>query len=199
MPSLEALILGTKRAIEPTDLQGVLTGEVIIPDVTISEMHSDEVTVTQHPVDTGANISDHAFRQPATVVCTFGWSSSSRLINTAMSGASLSEIGSMLKAKDSVADIYQKLLELKDSRTPIKLSTAKRVYPSVIITRVTTTTTVDSENAAIIEVTFQEILVAQAKTVTLASVQQQNPSRTASVKAGGQRYGTPAQQLLEGR
>lgn len=196
MPSLEALIMGTKRAIEPVDLKGVSTGEAIIPDVTISEMHSDEVTVTQHPVDTGANIADHAYRQPATVVCTFGWSDSSRLINSLLSDGA---VGSLLKGKGSVEDVYKTLLELKDNRTPLKLSTAKRVYPCVIITRITTTTTVDSENAAVIEITFQEILVAQAKTVTLASVQQKNPEKTASVKNGGQRYGTPAQQLLEGR
>ncbi len=196
MPSLEALIMGTKRAIEPVDLKGVSTGEAIIPDVTISEMHSDEVTVTQHPVDTGANIADHAYRQPATVVCTFGWSDSSRLINSLLSDGA---VGSLLKGKGSVEDVYKTLLELKDNRTPLKLSTAKRVYPCVIITRITTTTTVDSENAAVIEITFQEILIAQAKTVTLASVQQKNPEKTASVKNGGQRYGTPAQQLLEGR
>lgn len=197
MPSLEALIMGTKRAIDPIDLNGVATGEAIIPDVTISEMHSDEVTVTQHPVDTGANIADHAYRQPATVVCTFGWSDSSRLINSLMSGGT-GAVGSLLKGKGSVEDVYKTLLELKDKRTTLKLSTAKRVYPCVIITRITTTT-VDSENAAVIEITFQEILVAQAKTVTLASVQQKNPEKTASVKNGGQRYGTPAQQLLEGR
>jgi len=197
MPSLEALIMGTKRAIEPVSLNGTPAGEAIIPDVTISEMHSDEVTVTQHPVDTGANIADHAYRQPATVVCTFGWSDSSRLINSLMSGGT-GAVGSLLKGKGSVEDVYKTLLELKDKRTTLKLSTAKRVYPCVIITRITTTT-VDSENAAVIEITFQEILVAQAKTVTLASVQQKKPEKTASVKNGGQRYGTPAQQLLEGR
>lgn len=198
MPSLEALIMGTKRAIEPVDLNGVSAGEAIIPDVTLSEMHSDEVAVTQHPVDTGANIADHAYRQPATVVCTFGWSDSSRLINSLMDGGT-GAVGSLLKGKGSVEDVYKTLLELKDKRTPLKLSTAKRVYPCVIITRITTTTTVDSENAAVIEITFQEILVAQAKTVTLASVQQKKPEKTARVKNGGQRYGTPAQQLLEGR
>lgn len=68
MPSLEALLLGTKRSIEPTNLEGQVTGEAIIPDVTIAETHSDEVVVTTHPVDTGAQIADHAYRQPASVI-----------------------------------------------------------------------------------------------------------------------------------
>lgn len=190
MPSLEALILGTKRSIEPTNLEGQLTGEAIIPDVVISELHSDEVTVTTHPVDTGAQITDHAFRQPAVVICTFGWSDSSRLVNSLFDG-------SLFKGIESVKDIYDKLLRLKDARQVLKLSTAKRVYDSVLITKLMTTT-VDTENSAIIEVTFQEILTAQARTVALASVTQADASKTASTTNGGQRYATLAQQTLLG-
>lgn len=197
MPSLEALLLGTKRSIEPTNLEGQLTGEAIIPDVVISELHSDEVTVTNHPVDTGAQITDHAFRQPAVVICTFGWSDSSRLVNSVFDGSAFSG-GSLFRGTDSVNDVYDKLLRLKDSRQVLKLSTAKRVYDSVLITKLMTTTTVDTENAAIIEVTFQEILMAQARTVTLASITQSDPSKTASMTNGGQRYATLAQQTYLG-
>lgn len=188
MPSLEALLLGTKRSIEPTNLEGQLSGEAIIPDVTIAEVHSDEVTVTSHPVDTGAQIADHAFRQPAVVICTFGWSDSSRLVNSLFDG-------SLFKGIESVKDVYDKLLRLKDARQVLKLSTGKRVYDAVIITKLMTTTTVDTENSAIIEVTFQEILTARARTVTLASVTQSNASRTAGTSNGGNRS---AQQILLG-
>lgn len=188
MPSLEALLLGTKRSIEPTNLEGQLSGEAIIPDVTIAEVHSDEVTVTSHPVDTGAQIADHAFRQPAVVICTFGWSDSSRLVNSLFDG-------SLFKGIESVKDVYDKLLRLKDARQVLKLSTGKRVYDAVIITKLMTTTTVDTENSAIIEVTFQEILTARARTVRLASVTQSNASRTAGTSNGGNRS---AQQILLG-
>lgn len=188
MPSLEALLLGTKRSIEPTNLEGQVTGEAIIPDVTIAETHSDEVVVTTHPVDTGAQIADHAYRQPASVICTFGWSDSSRLVNSLFDG-------SLFKGIESVKDVYDKLLRLKDARQVLKLSTGKRVYDAVIITKLMTTTTVDTENSAIIEVTFQEILTARARTVTLASVTQSNASRTAGTSNGGNRS---AQQILLG-
>ena len=81
--SLEALLLGRSRGITPEE------GDAIIPDVVISETHDDDVTVTQHPVDTGAPIADHAFVQPAIVTCVFGWSDSSRLINSALDGSIL--------------------------------------------------------------------------------------------------------------
>jgi hypothetical protein len=38
---------------------------VIIPDVVVSEKHSDTLEITEHPVETGAAISDHAYKRPA--------------------------------------------------------------------------------------------------------------------------------------
>ena len=188
MASLQALLLGVKRSIEPSDLLGGLTGESIIPDVTISEFHSDEVTVTTHPVDTGAQISDHAYKQPATVVCSFGWSNSSRLLNSVLDG-------SIFRGLESANDVYKRLLKMQEERQQLKLSTGKRVYDNVIITKIQTTTTVDTENAAIIEVTFQEILLATTRTVALASIQQ-DISRTGSVVDQGNKSATQAQKTL---
>lgn len=188
MASLQALLLGVKRSIEPSDLLGGLTGESIIPDVTISEFHSDEVTVTTHPVDTGAQISDHAYKQPATVVCSFGWSNSSRLLNSVLDG-------SIFRGLESANDVYKRLLKMQEERQQLKLSTGKRVYDNVIITKIQTTTTVNTENAAIIEVTFQEILLATTRTVALASIQQ-DISRTGGVVDQGNKSATQAQKTL---
>lgn len=188
MASLQALLLGVKRSIEPSDLLGGLTGESIIPDVTISEFHSDEVTVTTHPVDTGAQISDHAYKQPATVVCSFGWSNSSRLLNSVLDG-------SIFRGLESANDVYKRLLKMQEERQQLKLSTGKRVYDNVIITKIQTTTTVDTESAAIIEVTFQEILLATTRTVALASIQQ-DISRTGGVVDQGNKSATQAQKTL---
>ena len=192
MATLEALLFGTKRSIEPTDLSGETTGEAIIPDVIISEAHTDDVTITKHPVDTGANISDHAFAEPAMITCTFGWWDSSRLINGLLDG-------SIFKGLATAKSVYEKLLELKNKRTLIRLSTAKRVYECVLIQHLQTVTSIDTENSAIVEVTFVEIQVAKARTVTLTEATQADASKTAGTKNGGQRSAKPAgTQILEG-
>lgn len=49
----------------------------VIPNVVIQEVHDDAVTVTQHPVEYGAAISDHAYREPSQVMMTVGWTPSS--------------------------------------------------------------------------------------------------------------------------
>ena len=36
----------------------------VIPDVVIEEAHRDELIITQHPVEKGATITDHAFARP---------------------------------------------------------------------------------------------------------------------------------------
>ena len=74
--SLEALLLGRSRSISP--MSG---GDAVIPDVVISEMHADQVSVTSHPIDTGADVSDHAIMQASVVTCVFGWSDSSRAVS----------------------------------------------------------------------------------------------------------------------
>lgn len=66
LASIALLLFGKKR-----NIGGV------IPDVVIQEVHDDTVTITQHPVEYGAAISDHAYREPSQVMMTVGWTPSS--------------------------------------------------------------------------------------------------------------------------
>lgn len=165
--SLEALLLGRKR-----EFAG------IIPDVIISEEHENEVIVTRHPVDTGANVADNAYCLPAVINCQFGWSDSSRLLNSILDF-------SIFKGLTTTKDVYEKLLELQAKREPFALSTGKKQYPAVIITKLKTTSTVDTESALVVDITFEEIRFAKTKEVTLQEAQQKNPQQTASVNQGG--------------
>lgn len=48
----------------------------IIAQVTVEEKHHDELEVTQHPVEQGANIADHAFKRPNELTLRVAWSNS---------------------------------------------------------------------------------------------------------------------------
>ena len=168
--TIEAHVLGLKRQISTE------AGDAIIPDVTIEEMHTDEVVVTKHPVDFGAQISDHAYKNPAQVICTFGWSDSSRLINSLISG-------SILQGVTNVRDVYDRFLELMKKREVLTLSTGKRSYDAVIITKISTRTTADTESALILNVTFTEIIRVAAQVVSLS--QAKNPSKYSGTKNRG--------------
>lgn len=175
--SLEALVFDRSRSISWDD-----NGQTVelVPDITISEEHSDDVLITKHPVDTGANINDHAIKQPSVVRCTYGWSDSSRLIN------SLLDL-SILKGLESTSDIYDLLLQLQKNRTLLTVKTGKRTYENMILTGLRVSTTENTESALIADCTFEEIILANVETVTLAPEKQQDASRTASVNNGGQK------------
>ncbi len=42
------------------------------PDVVVEEVHRDALAITQHPVEQGASITDHAYRLPAVVEVRMG-------------------------------------------------------------------------------------------------------------------------------
>lgn len=58
---------------------------------TIREIHNDELEVTEHPVEVGAMISDHAYKRPAELVLEIAWSNSPSgfgpLVNAGLSAA----------------------------------------------------------------------------------------------------------------
>jgi len=67
------------------------TLQSIKAQATIREIHNDELEVTEHPVEVGAMISDHAFKRPAELVLEIAWSNSPSgfgpLINAGLSAA----------------------------------------------------------------------------------------------------------------
>jgi hypothetical protein len=62
---LQAVLIKPKRSIGP-----------LVAQVTISEVHQDTLEITDHPVEMGAVISDHAFKRPAELIITCSWSNS---------------------------------------------------------------------------------------------------------------------------
>lgn len=48
----------------------------IVAQVTLEERHQDDLEITEHPVERGAAITDHAFKHPAEVIIKCAWSNS---------------------------------------------------------------------------------------------------------------------------
>jgi hypothetical protein len=62
---VDSILVKPKRAIGPFEAH-----------VTIREVHTDEIEITDQPVEQGAAISDHAFRRPSELVIECAWSNS---------------------------------------------------------------------------------------------------------------------------
>ena len=127
----------------------------LIPGVTIDEQHVDDLMITSHPVAIGGNISDHAVKQPSTLIMRCGWSESGNIFN----------FDKNLQLAPGPLEAYKQLQALQNNRQPISVVTGKRLYENMLIRRLTVVTDVETENALIAEVEFQQIIIADTTTV----------------------------------
>lgn len=121
-----------------------------VADVTLEEDHTDELVITEHPVERGAPITDHAFKRPASVVISVGYSNSS-----------LRALGNPFY----VQLVYDQFLNLQASLQPFSITTGKRVYQNMLIRRLSVKTDEKTENALALTVECQEIIIANTQTV----------------------------------
>jgi hypothetical protein len=144
--------------------------------VTITEEHTDELTVTDHPVEKGAVISDHAYKNPARLNVTVGWSNSGAqgAVGTATSAISDLLSGNILGAISDVVSggyvrtVYQNFLDLMATREPFSVMTGKRNYKNMVITSISTTTDKETENSLVLNVGMREVIIVQTQAVTLS-------------------------------
>lgn len=153
----------------------------VIPDVVIEEAHRDELIITQHPVEKGATITDHAFARPAELDMRCGFSDSS----AAYAGYT--------------QDVYQALRALQQSRRPFTVTTGKRVYRNMLIRALGVITDARSENALMVLCGLQEIKIVSTQTTSTGSDtagagqsgDQASPQTTGGTTNGGDQQGLP--------
>jgi hypothetical protein len=175
----------------------------IIPDVMVEEDHHDALIITEHPVETGAKIADHAFKQPARVRLRFGFSNSGvkigvgSLLNDPV-GAIKNQLSTFLPASNSllggflptggsyVDQAYQKLIDLQSKREPFTLVTGKRRYDNMLLVALGVTTDASSENALLCSAECCEVRLVKTTTVAVPSADTQaNPAQTAAPQDAG--------------
>lgn len=203
---LQLLVIKPQRGFYPS------AGASIVAQATIEEVGSDEADITEHPVEQGATISDHAFVRPAELIVTCGWSnspSSSGPLNQLLGAAANSSpvvraivgaaefVGGVLNLlggnQDAVSQAYQALLTQYQSRTLFTIYTGKRIYKNMLIKGLAQTTDQRTENSMLIRVSCKQILMAQTQTVTVpdASVMA-NPEQNGATQNMGTTYPVPA-------
>lgn len=147
-------------------------------DVTIAEEHTDELTITEHPVEQGASISDHAYKSPMRVVIRVGYSNSSQ-------GAG--------GDPGYVTAQYQNFLTLQATRQPFAIVTGKRRYSNMLVQSLAVTTDQTTENALLLTVTCREVIIVATQTATVPPADQHaSPQKTAPVTSTGTVQPQPA-------
>lgn len=199
-----------KRGFESTDNPGSL----FIPDATIEEVHTDDLEITDHPVEQGTAISDHAFKRPSELVITAGWSDSPNNSNLGMqvlgaaansspalqaligAGGLVSGIGTLYGSNGAGSPsqaAYQQLQDMQNNRFLFTIYTGKRVYLNMLVKSLATTTDAKTENSLIIRIGCRQILMAQTQTVTVPdSTNMANPEQNGATVNNGVKYPLPS-------
>ncbi len=157
---------------------------------TLEEIHNSTVQITEHPVELGAEITDHAFKKPAEVILRCAWSNSSP---EALLGTVQRLFSGELSGSDYVSDVYSQLRELQDKRKPFDIVTTTRRYQNMLITALQVTRDQKTGNALVCTATCREVIIVQTKATTLPPRQDQaSPEETAEVEDRGTVQAVPA-------
>lgn len=143
----------------------------LVAPCTISERHTDQLVITDHPVESGANITDHAYMQPQRVDITIAYGSGLTM---------------------SLSDYYQKFLDLQSSRATFEIVTGKRKYKDMLIEAIEVQTDARSENLLMIQLHCRQVIIVSTQILQTASTNQASAPATAIPTAqGSQQLVTP--------
>lgn len=148
----------------------------------VEEKHTDELSITDHPVEQGAQVTDHAFKRPEQVTLTFGWSES----------ISLDPLSFPTATRGSLPDLYQALLDLQASRVPFDIVTGKRVHESMLLQSLSETTNEKTEHLLLVTAVCRQVILVPTRTFALAPKARQSlPKRSTQVVQSGTKQATP--------
>ncbi|HDL7084436.1 TPA: hypothetical protein PXM35_000093 [Yersinia enterocolitica] len=164
---------------------------LLVPSVIISEKHLDALEITEHPVEVGAAVNDHAYKRAAEVTMEVGFAGGGSLldfVDTSTIGLSLGK---------SPEEVYQELRDLQESRQPFDVITGKRKYSNMLIRGIEVTTDKTSENVLMCALTLREVIMSQTESVTVADKENmQDGVSTSAMQNTGTKAPAPANKSL---
>lgn len=182
------LVKPTRGIYGPQTPDGKVLPDIKVPQAVVEERHMDQLEITDHPIELGASITDHAFKRPSEVVLHMGWSNSpsagSSLINAAVGlGAAANStiravagvvnfatgIQSALNGANTsqIKDIYATLLRLQTTRAIFVIYTGKRVYTNMVCKTLSVETDAKTENSLMVTMVCHEVLLVNTQVVKL--------------------------------
>lgn len=147
-------------------------------DAVLKLNHMQSITKTSLPIQTGANISDHAYQNPATCILEIGMSDVMDAYSAGMWTAAASK---------SVA-AWQTLLKLMKARVPLTLSTRLDVYTNVLIEKMEAPDDSRTRYGLRASITFSQIFTAITAQQTISA----RPQTTDLTGSGTVQGSTPS-------
>lgn len=135
---------------------------IIVPSIVISEKHHDQIEITEHPVEVGAAIADHAYKVPSEVIMQVGFAGGGALLDFASVRTATNLLGISPK------EAYEQLLSLQSDRQPFDVITGKRLYKNMLLKSIESTTDRFSENVLNATLVLREVIITSTQSVQVA-------------------------------
>lgn len=120
-------------------------------DGIMSTETEEQLTITSHPVQSGANISDHAYREPTRITMEI-------VMSDVMACRQPGQFNSFF---DKSVSAYRRLLDLQRSRIPVSVTTRLGTYKNMLIESVSAPDDVNTRDGLRCSVSMREVLVAK--------------------------------------
>ena len=155
-------------------------------DAVFSTTTSHSATITSHPVQNGANISDHMYDNPVSISMEIGMSDA---MATMVSGQFCSAYTKSVSA-------YRELVKLMQAHQPITVLTRMNQYPNMVIQGITVEDGPNTLTGLRANVNMQQIIMASVATEKVSA---RNWTSASSAKRGeAQPKETPTSVMRQG-
>jgi hypothetical protein len=138
--------------------RGSRVGDVAF-DAVVRETYTSTAIVTRHPVEQGADITDHVREEPD------GLSLEGVISNTPTAtnllGGGTPQVPSPTRAESA----YGALFALKEAREPVTVYTSKNDYEDMVITSLERTRDAPTGDSVIVSMKFEKIRVVESREV----------------------------------
>lgn len=159
--------------------------------VELSEAHSDQLQITQHPVEDGAKITDHAIKLQPELTLKCNWSNAQ--IAALLGTQQQTFTGGELTRADYIGSIYSQLLALQEKRERFDVVTSMRIYHDMLFKTLTVTKEVTTGEALSINAVLTQIRVVRTQGTKLPPRENQaKPKSTAETTAAGTKAAIPS-------
>ncbi len=135
---------------------------VLTLDASLEETHTSASEVTEHPVEEGTNISDHIRRLPETLVINGVVTNHPLFLLPSFTAPSPIQ-GDNLALSDRVKAAYDKLKEIHDAGTIVRVVTSLRDYTNMAITGFSVLRNAPNGDVLNATISMREILTAKAE------------------------------------
>jgi hypothetical protein len=143
-------------------------------DAVLHADHTTTVKATEHPVQTGANIADHAYMMPSRLILSIAMSDAMQSLNPA----------NWSKIPTKSVSAYRTLVNLQQSRVPLTILTRLNSYDNMIIEQINAPDDYKTIYGLKCTITLRQIMtgtVATTTTGTSSATQVTGSTNTGSV------------------